>query len=301
MEIVKQDYEIWGKCPLSYTEGLHWIEKAGRTCYKSDDKITASSATSFIKDITVSGHKSIIEHSNIVLRYKIKHGTQLWGAIYTKLRGYFRSRWIHVETDEKGYIYVFGNWRAFFEFTQSKTTVNVTLEAVINHPLTYHNIDGVERVTSYSSIPGFAHRYTVKFLTDRAVLAQLIRHRDDVGFSVESQSHCNYCVQDGGELKYIKQWFYDGLSPEAKADVLGSLEYAEIQYKKAILHHNMSADQARYVLPNATAVEVVMSAYLPEWMHLFTIRRSKASYKQTKLLIEQLYQEFITVSQFKGV
>ncbi len=53
---------------------LSHIEKAGRICYKSEDKITAGSAESFVKRIIKSGHHSVIEHANISVRFICDRG-----------------------------------------------------------------------------------------------------------------------------------------------------------------------------------------------------------------------------------
>jgi thymidylate synthase (FAD) len=47
---------------------LKKIEKAGRTCYKSEEKITADSAKKFIKKIMAMGHESVIEHEKVSVR-----------------------------------------------------------------------------------------------------------------------------------------------------------------------------------------------------------------------------------------
>ena len=47
---------------------LRKIEKAGRVCYKSEDKITNESAKVFIQNILISGHESVIEHEKISVR-----------------------------------------------------------------------------------------------------------------------------------------------------------------------------------------------------------------------------------------
>lgn len=44
------------------------IEIAGRTCYKSEDKITADSAGKFCADIIKRGHESVLEHEKITVR-----------------------------------------------------------------------------------------------------------------------------------------------------------------------------------------------------------------------------------------
>lgn len=55
-------------------EALKRIEEAGRTCYKSEDKITADSAERFVRHAIKSGHHSIIEHVNITIRFVCDRG-----------------------------------------------------------------------------------------------------------------------------------------------------------------------------------------------------------------------------------
>jgi thymidylate synthase (FAD) len=50
------------------------IERAGRTCYKSENKITNSSAITFVKNIITSGHESVIEHENLSVRFVCDRG-----------------------------------------------------------------------------------------------------------------------------------------------------------------------------------------------------------------------------------
>ncbi|MBQ7106578.1 MAG: FAD-dependent thymidylate synthase [Clostridia bacterium] len=66
MYIIKPSFEI-----LDNIDGeniLKKIEKIGRVCYKSEEKITESSAKIFIKKIIESGHESVIEHEKITVR-----------------------------------------------------------------------------------------------------------------------------------------------------------------------------------------------------------------------------------------
>lgn len=65
MKIIEQSWAFEEKvCGL---EILEKIERAGRTCYKTENKITEDSAR-FIKTLIASGHHSVIEHHNITVR-----------------------------------------------------------------------------------------------------------------------------------------------------------------------------------------------------------------------------------------
>jgi thymidylate synthase (FAD) len=50
------------------------IEKYGRVCYKSESKITESSANDFIRMIIKSGHESVLEHEKISVRFFCDRG-----------------------------------------------------------------------------------------------------------------------------------------------------------------------------------------------------------------------------------
>ena len=66
MQIVKQSWEF-----LNEPKGeqiLHLIEIAGRTCYKSEDKITPESSRTFVKKLIDSGHYAMIEHGSITVK-----------------------------------------------------------------------------------------------------------------------------------------------------------------------------------------------------------------------------------------
>lgn len=54
-------------------EGIYkQIEIAGRTCYKSEDKITEGSAKEFVNRMIKSGHGAMLEHGTIYLRIPIE-------------------------------------------------------------------------------------------------------------------------------------------------------------------------------------------------------------------------------------
>ena len=55
-------------------DGLKFIEQAGRTCYKSEDKITEDSAGKFVNMVIRKGHDSVIEHANMTVRFICDRG-----------------------------------------------------------------------------------------------------------------------------------------------------------------------------------------------------------------------------------
>lgn len=72
MKIIKPHYEI-----LQAPEGaelLRRLELYGRTCYKSEDKITDRSAEKFIRMLLQKGHESVLEHEKITVRVVCDRG-----------------------------------------------------------------------------------------------------------------------------------------------------------------------------------------------------------------------------------
>ena len=72
MRLIKPSFEI-----LTELDGmaiLKRIEAAGRTCYKSEDKITDDSAVEFVQGIMKRGHLSVIEHESLSVRFIIDRG-----------------------------------------------------------------------------------------------------------------------------------------------------------------------------------------------------------------------------------
>lgn len=72
MKIIKPSVEILSK--IDGIEILKLLEKAGRTCYKSENKITNESALDFIKMLIDRGHEAMIEHYNITIKFICDRG-----------------------------------------------------------------------------------------------------------------------------------------------------------------------------------------------------------------------------------
>ena len=66
MKVVSPSFEII--TPIDGMDILKTIEVVGRTCYKSEDKITNDSCIEFVRKIIKSGHEAVIEHYNITVK-----------------------------------------------------------------------------------------------------------------------------------------------------------------------------------------------------------------------------------------
>jgi thymidylate synthase (FAD) len=66
MRIIKPGFEVLTK--INGREILKTLELAGRTCYKSEDRITDDSALGFVKMVVGNGHEAMIEHYSVSVR-----------------------------------------------------------------------------------------------------------------------------------------------------------------------------------------------------------------------------------------
>lgn len=192
MKIVNQRHEIL--TPIQEITAIpKMIEKAGRTCYKSEDKITDDSASSFCRMLIKRGHEAMIEHGNI----------------------------------------------------------------------------------------------TVRFITDRGVTHELVRHRV-ASFAQESTRYVKY----DGDTEFIFpafNWAYD--PKNVKMCIwMASMETAEENYK-AMINRGCSPQEARSVLPNSLKTEIVVTANIREWRHIFYLRTAKSAHPQIRSLMVPLLVE----------
>lgn len=188
MDIVEQHWE-WIQRPVDV---LLTIEKAGRTCYKSEDKISEGTAEDFARRIMKSGHESVIEHVSA----------------------------------------------------------------------------------------------SVRFVTNRGVAHELVRHRL-CSFSQESTRYVRYA----GNMQFIRPVWWDEWGAEAQTVWISAMEATEKAYL-TLLEMGSKPQQAREVLPNSLKTEIVMTANMREWRHIFRLRCSKAAHPQMRYLMLSCLQGF---------
>ena len=152
------------------------IEQIGRTCYKSEDKITDGSAEKFVRGLIKSDHTAMIEHAYM----------------------------------------------------------------------------------------------TVKFICDRGVSHELVRHRL-CSFAQESQRYCAYNKDKfGHDVTFIWPCYFKNASQEVTNRWLNDVRDAEQTYFELL--KTCSPEEARAVLPNSTKTEIVVTANMREWRHIFKLR-----------------------------
>lgn len=259
IKVIKQSHEIWGECPTDFVEAMKWIERAGRICWQSEEKITEDSYLKFTNMLREKEHDAMVEHSNLVL------------GVSARQYHLDESKFINCRRNGGGWIYA-GNYRAFMEAS---------------------NFSKLDELMKYfpaqitKNIPDWAKAISVKFITNRAMLAELTRHRNS--FAVLSQRFVDHTKANEVILPVH---YYDKQITNPKYDLWRAQMNQIAETYKMLREYGESPQQARNVLSNSAATEIVMTATLPRWKHAFKLRCSAAADPQMQALMDPVEAEF---------
>lgn len=120
---------------------------------------------------------------------------------------------------------------------------------------------------------------TVKFITNRGVMAELTRHRL-CSFSIESTRYVRY---DGG-MEVIKPVWWDQWSDEERSAWENAMQQTESAYR-FLIERGSRPEQAREVLPNSLKTTICTTANVREWIHIFKLRTSPQAHPQIRALM----------------
>lgn len=136
---------------------------------------------------------------------------------------------------------------------------------------------------------------SVKFIISRATSHQLVRHRI-ASFSQQSQRYCNYAHDKfNNEIEFIKPLKFireDESNPsEAYRLWKDAMSYAEKAYFDLMSIKGVKPQEAREVLPNSTKTELMMTANIREWRHIFKLRIAKGADDGIRYIMLKLLDE----------
>jgi thymidylate synthase (FAD) len=148
---------------------------------------------------------------------------------------------------------------------------------------------------------------TVRMICSRSISHQIVRH-GLAHFLQESQRFCNYSKKNNGEIQFIIPFYLQDAIPEGryKEDIYEKINYAnangECDWLEGMLfsehrYHDLIAkgwkpERARGVLPNDCKTELILSANLEEWRHIFKQRADSHADESMQHLMFPLLAEF---------
>ena len=313
MKLIESSVEI-----LPQEKGLigayKQCEIAGRTAYRSLDKMTNDSAKRFVEAMCKSNHGAVLEHGAIYLYFS--YCSPMNDANYTKLvnirlfyeKNPYSKVVIKTEDNYKMDVYITTNCRVIFENDRNDDL------KYLCEPTNHHE-----------------KRITTRFICSRSIAQEITRHRT-MSFLMESQRYvgCNR-EKFGGEITYIiPEWvktrtFYvadciDPLTNTSNSYILDentivdtirihmlaldravncwweSLKKAEEDYMYLLTDEcGLKAEEARSVLPNDCKTELVMTGFVSDYQHFFDLRSKGTTGKphpDIKVLADDLLLQF---------
>lgn len=300
MKLIKPFFDIIEQPPG--LEGIYKIiEIAGRTCYKSSDKITNDSADKFVEMLIKRNHTAMLEHGTVYLK---QHDSIL--NTDRCIQKYIDNKYSIVNNDT---VYGIGQ--------------NTTFYITTNYRVLVEN-DWLEDL-QYQCEPTEFHekRISVRFTCDRGVSHEFVRHRV-FSFAQESTRYCNYSKDKfGNELTFIIPCWLDleegsylcgneedytdidefyAIHVESDFRIEGRLNFSHTMWLRAmdnaekdyrqLIEKSWKPQQARSILPNSLKTELVMTGTVEQWKGFFKLRCNADAHPQARELAQPLEQEF---------
>lgn len=277
MKLVKSSYSIIEPTGYTIDDIYKSIELAGRVSYKSEDRITEDSAKGFVDMLIKRHHYSPLE----------------FGTVYLYINNHDPS---FNKVIDRYYYNKYSKCKVFPNKAYISTNYRVIIENSWQDDLKY-----LCEPTEYHE-----KRICVKFICDRGISHELVRHRI-FSFMQESSRYCNYSLgKFNSELTFIKPCFLDDnklalygpyhtvvrdKSPESI--FIAGLNNAERDYID-LIKLGWKPEQARAVLPNAIKTELFMCGFIEDWKKAFLLRTPTNAHPQMRELTIPLQEEFIS-------
>lgn len=241
------------------------IELVGRTCYKSEDKITDDSCFRFVDMLKSHAHGAMLEHGTVYLTVFItasdKETFNYRDDVIRKLRENPYTKFNH-RVDNGNYYYFTTNYRVIIENGWEDLMNEFQSECTEYHP----------------------KRKTFKFICNRGVSHEFVRHRV-FSFGQESQRYCNYSKDKyGNQITFVEPSWLNKCK-----DLIGwsiwsrHMESCQDSYFQ-LLNQGKKPQEARGVLPNDTKTELCMTGFESDWDAFFKLRCAPDAHPEAQYL-----------------
>ena len=273
MKLIESKVEVIEQQPG--LDGIYkQIELAGRTCYRSYDKITEDSAKEFVDRMIKSKHGAMLEHGTVYLVIPFED---------VETRDFYRKN-KYSKCRQK-------SLKDFPEIINGFVTTNLRVLVENNR------LDDLKYI--WEPTEHHEKRITARFTCDRGVSHEIVRHRV-MSFAQESQRYVGYDKEKfGGEVTFVKPHWYDEEFP-ACLTWIESLKESEKKYLE-LREAGLKPQDARGVLPNATKTEIVVTGFESDWEHFFSLRSPKAgaqgAHPDIAKLADELYEKLNSVNK----
>ena len=291
MKLIKQSFGIIDQTDFSLVGIKKFIERCGRVCYKSEDKITDTSYEKFVDMLVKRDHARPLEFGTVYLKY-------VWNGKVCKSCNQVSPNKILDRYCNNKYSIV--------KYHGNDTYITTNYRVIVEN--------GWEDDLKYLCKPTEYHakRYTVHFITSRGIMDEFRTHVT-LSHLAESTRYCNYdkdrfgneitCVIPNYCPDLIEGNSYDlaicdyGLIQsenlsEKSAKWIESMCQAEQDYMD-LINDGCTAQEARDVLPLSIKSELISCGFEDAWNNFFYRRCDRSAHPMARELACSLKEEFI--------
>ena len=268
---------------LKQTDLFKHIELCGRTCYKSEDRITDGSAEKFVNMLREHAHGAMLEHGTVYLEIPNEDIFQANDVV--KELQLITGQWVRLASIVREPL-------PYSKTTFSDNSVCITTNYRV---IVENNIEWL--MEKYQCAPTEHHykRRTFKITCNRGVSHEFVRHRV-FSFAQESQRYCNYSKDKfSNEVKFIEPTALSNIGSDKESQNYAiwyeSCANAEVDYL-AMIKNGATPQEARDILPNACATELIMTGFESDWGHFFDLRCAKDAHPEAQEIANMIKEQF---------
>ena len=285
MKLINQSFEILEQKDFTIIGIKKFIERCGRVCYKSEDRITDDSYEKFVNMLEKRDHTRPLEFGTVHLQMYISDFHKLRDTLC--INNMWNDQWIKYHYVGK-LTYVTTNYRYY-------------LAIIKVFPSAENDFDPQDDEL-------YPKRYTVHFITSRGIMDEFRTH---IGLShlAESTRYCNYSKDKfDNQITFIQpSWIildkeiapinelcllsgqYDRENPNLR--YLASLVEANYTYI-LLLKKGWTPQQAREVLPLSVKSELISCGFEDAWSNFFYRRCAKDAHPMAREIAIPLQKRF---------
>ena len=261
--------------PNKFINDYSTIEQFDEENFEDSPYYENLTAEDFVNRLVESKHGAMLEHGTVYMQIDTFLDIPEDKKLDKRVHQYDSNRFTKVNSMYIGQ----GCWRYYITTNLRVLVENDWLDDLkyVCEPTEYH-----------------AKRITAKFICDRGVSHEIVRHRT-MSFAQESTRYCNYSKNKfGQELTFIEPaWEFPSSNiVNTRERFEAMLGEAEANYMELITL-GFKPQEARAVLPNALKTEIVVTGFIDDWKHFFELRCSNAAHPDIRKLALDLQKQFI--------
>ena len=281
MKLIKQSFEILEQKDFTLVGIKKFIERCGRVCYKSEDKITDTSYEKFVRMLENRDHARPLEFGTVHLKMILPDFLGFMNSLLT--HGILNDIWIK-SAYSGDIIYITTNYRYYLDIAK--------------------HLPNVKEYFTEEDNEYYPKRYTVHMILDRGVMDEFRTH---VGLShlAESTRYCNYSKDKfNNEVTFVIPSWCNSLiegskqeySPfeinEDEVEFMNALQNAQNSYL-SLLKMGWTPQQARSILPLGIKSELISCGFEDAWKNFFYRRDANDAHPMAREIAKPMHKEFI--------